>query len=217
MTDYAKARWNMVENQLRPSRIEDPRLLEAMGDIPREAFCPPQLRGVAYSDDDIDIGGGRRLIEPLALAKLAQAAAPKPGDVALVLGCDTGYCAAVMARLVATVFLLSPSRDDAGAIEGVLSEVGCDNVVLQTGPAAAGLPSQAPFDIVLLAGSVVSVPKTLLDQLGDGGRLVAVVAPRRAGKVTLFRKVGGSIGQVVVVDAAIPPLPELRPAPAFVF
>ncbi|MFO1068348.1 MAG: protein-L-isoaspartate O-methyltransferase [Geminicoccaceae bacterium] len=217
MTDYAKARWNMVENQLRPSRIEEPRLLEAMGEIPRDAFCPPQLRGVAYSDEDIDLGGGRHLIEPLALAKLVQAATPKPGDVALVLGCDTGYCAAVLAKLVATVFLLTPSRDNVAAIEGVLGEVGCDNVVLQTGDPAAGLASQAPFDIILLAGSVVAVPKALLDQLGDNGRLVAVVAPRRAGKATLFRKVGGSIGQVAVVDAAIPPLPELRPAPAFVF
>lgn len=217
MTDFDKARWNMVENQLRPSRIEELRLLEAMGEIPREDFCPSHLRGVAYSDDDIDLGGGRHLIEPLALAKLIQAATPRPGDVALVLGCDTGYSAAVLARLVATVFLLTPDRETASSIEGVLGENGCDNVVLQTGPAAAGLASQAPFDVILLCGSTASVPTTLLDQLADNGRLVAVVAPRRAGKVTLFRKIGGSIGQLQVVDAAIPPLQELRPAPAFVF
>ena len=104
MTDYAQARANMVENQLRPSRIDDPRLLAAMREIPREAFCPPQLKGAAYGDDGIDLGGGRHLIEPLALAKLAQAAAPQPGEVALVIGCDTGYCAAVLSRLVASPF-----------------------------------------------------------------------------------------------------------------
>lgn len=217
MTDYARARANMVENQLRPSRIDSPRLLTAMGEMPREHFCPPSLRDAAYGDDDIDLGGGRHLIEPLALARLIQAAEPRPADVALILGCDTGYCAAVLSRLVATVFMLAPDAEQAAATEELLAEIGCDNVVTQVGRAGAGLPAQAPFDIVLLSGSVDRVPATLLEQIGDGGRLVAVVNQGRVGRVSIHRKVAGSIGVVTPADAMIPPLLELRSPPAFAF
>lgn len=217
MSDYAQARRNMVESQLRTNRIDEPRLLAAMGELPREAFCPAPLRGCAYGDDDIDLGDGRHLIEPLALAKLAQTAEPQPGDVALVIGCDTGYAAAVLSRLVATVFLLVPPRLDGAAIERLLAALGCDNVVLQAGEPRHGLAAQGPFDVILLGGAVPEVPQALLDQLGEGGRLVAVVGHGRIGKVTLCRKVGGAIGRLTPFDAAIPPLPELRAAPAFVF
>ena len=216
MTDYALARANMVENQLRPTRIDDPRLLAAMGEIPREAFCPPHLKGAAYGDDGIDLGGGRHLLEPLALAKLIQAAGPRPDDVALVIGCDTGYCAAVLSRLVATLFLQMPTRELSRSAEDLLVELGCDNVVLQVGEPQAGLPAQAPFDLMLLAGSVERVPSALLEQLGEGGRLVGVVNHGRVGKVTLYRKLGGSIGSTTPVEATIPPLAGMRPKPAFV-
>src|SRR5688500_16658598 len=99
MTDYALARANMVENQLRPNRIDDTRVLEAMGEIPREAFVPKALRGCAYGDEDLALEQGRFLIEPLALAKLLQAAEPRPENVALVVGDLTGYAAAVLSRL----------------------------------------------------------------------------------------------------------------------
>src|SRR5690348_5015098 len=105
MTDYEIARLNMVENQLRPNRIQDPRVLQAMADVPRERFLPERIRGVAYADEDIPLGGGRFLIEPLALAKLVQAATVRPHDVALVAGDATGYAAAVMARLAGKVHL----------------------------------------------------------------------------------------------------------------
>lgn len=215
MTDFARLRGNMVENQLRPSRIDEPRLLAAMGEVPRELFCPPQLRGVAYGDDDIDLGDGRHLIEPLVQARLIQVTAAQPSEVALVVGCHTGCTAAVLARLVSTVFLLVPSAEAVEPVEQVLGEVGCDNVLVQVGHAAAGLPAQAPFDVVVLAGSVVEVPAALLDQLSPGGRLAAVISRGRMGKLTLLRKVGQAIGRTTPYDAAIPPLEELRPAAQF--
>jgi protein-L-isoaspartate(D-aspartate) O-methyltransferase len=140
MMDYATARRNMVENQLRPNRIDDPRIMAAMLDIPREIFVPKSLRGVAYGDADLDLGEGRWLIEPLGFGKLLQGTGPQAGDVALVIGCDTGYCSAVLSRLVATVFLLLPPERQPAAIEPLLSELGCDNVVIQQGPSADGLP-----------------------------------------------------------------------------
>jgi protein-L-isoaspartate(D-aspartate) O-methyltransferase len=217
MQDYAQARHNMVENQLRPNRVEDPRVLRAMGELPRELFVPKSLQGVAYSDEDIDLGNGRHLIEPLALGKLLQAAEVRPDDVALVLGCDTGYCTAVVSRLAATVFLLVAEDESTATLDSRLSTLGCDNAVVQAGVLREGLPSQAPFDLILLAGSVAKVPDTLLAQLAENGRLVAVVHSRHAGKVALFRNVGGAIGHITPFDASIPELVALRPAPRFVF
>jgi protein-L-isoaspartate(D-aspartate) O-methyltransferase len=215
MSDYARQRLAMIESQLRPNRIENPRLLAAMGELRRELFCPVPLRGVAYGDDDIDIGDGRRLIEPLALARMIQLAEPRASDVGLVIGCDTGYSAAVLSRLVATVFLLLPDGAEPAAIERLLGEIGSDNVVVQCGDAAAGIASQAPFDIILLAGSVTEPPGSLLKQLGDGGRLVAVVNNGRAGKLTLCRKFPDGIGTSTPFDARLPPLKALQARPAF--
>jgi protein-L-isoaspartate(D-aspartate) O-methyltransferase len=217
MIDYATARANMVENQLRPNRIDEPRVLKAMGEIPRELFVPKALRGVAYSDDDLDLGQGRFLIEPLALAKLVQAAEPKAEDVALVIGDATGYAAAVLSRLVATVFLLVPPDLPTAALEKLLSELGCDNVVLHQGEPTAGHPAQAPFDLILLVGSVPTMPSTLLDQLGDGGRLVAVVEKGRSGRVTVARKVNGAVGCLMPFDARVPRLPGLQVPIGFQF
>lgn len=209
MQDYAVARANMVENQLRPNRIDDPRILQAMGAIPRELFVPKALRGVAYTDDDLDLGQGRFLVEPLGLGKLLQAAEPRSEDIALVVGDVTGYAAGVLSRLAATVFLLVPGDTDVQPLEARLSELGCDNVVLQQGEATAGDPAQAPFDLILLVGAVPEIPPALLDQLGDQGRLVTVVAVGRSGKVTVARKIGGAIGRVTPFDAALPRLPGL--------
>src|SRR3712207_4855062 len=99
MSDYETARRNMVENQLRPSQIFDTRLLDAMGSLPRELFVPKPLRGVAYADEDIPLAGGAFLVEPLALAKLIQAADIRSEDVVLVVGDSTGYAGAVVSRL----------------------------------------------------------------------------------------------------------------------
>ncbi|MEZ5826418.1 MAG: protein-L-isoaspartate O-methyltransferase [Geminicoccaceae bacterium] len=220
--DFALARHNMIENQLRTNRIDEPRLVAALSAVPREIFLPKKLRGVAYVDEDIDLGGGRRLIEPLALAKLLKASAPAADEVALVVGCDTGYCAAVLARMVATVFHLADDGDAAGgeganggAVEQLMEEIGCDNVVVQSGRAAEGLPSQAPFGLIVIAGGVQSVPETLASQLEEGGRLACVVTSGRAGKVTVRRRIGEWSGDITPFDAWIPGLASLRPTPDF--
>lgn len=209
MSDYEKARRNMVENQLRPSRIFDSRLLEAMGSLPRELFVPKPLRGVAYADEDIPLPGGGFLAEPLALAKLIQAAEIRPEDVVLVVGDLTGYAAAVVSRLAATVMLLVPPGTDPGQVERLLNELGCENVVLQPGEPAQGLADQGPFDVVLLVGAVDRVPPALLSQLGQHGRLVAVVEERHSGRVTVFQRVGEAFGRAMPFDASLPRLPGL--------
>lgn len=217
MTDYATARENMVENQLRPSGVEDPRIHAAFRAVPREIFLPARLRPVAYQDEDIDLGNDRHLIEPLVLGRLLQASEPGPDEVALVVGCDTGYAAAVLSKLVATVFLLVPAAAAAGSIEARLDEAGFDTIIVQPGDPRVGLPKEAPFNLVLLAGSVVEPPASLLQQLDQRGRLAAVVETGRAGKVTIVTRVGDAFGAKRPFDARTPPIPELRPEPTFEF
>ncbi len=215
--NFEAARANMVERQLRPNRIHEPRVLEAMGSVPRELFLPPHLRGVAYSDEDIDLGDGRRLIEPLALAKMLQAAQPRPEDAALVIGCDTGYSAAVLAHLAATVFLLVRDPAEVESIEKLLLRLGCENVVLQSGEPRRGLPDLAPFDVILLAGGVIELPEEIPQQLQDGGRLVAVQLEGAAGKVMVVERIGDTFGRITPYDAWIPLLPDFMPEPQFEF
>jgi len=217
MTDYATARENMVENQLRPSGVEDPRIHAAFRAVPRELFLPARLRPVAYQDEDIELGNDRHLIEPLVLGRLLQASEPVPDEVALVVGCDTGYAAAVLSKLVATVFLLVPDAAAAGPIEARLDEAGFDTIIVQPGDPRVGLPKEAPFNLVLLAGSVVEPPAPLLQQLEQRGRLAAVVETGRAGKVTIVTRVGDAFGAKRPFDARTPPIPELRPEPTFEF
>jgi protein-L-isoaspartate(D-aspartate) O-methyltransferase len=216
--DYDRARSNMVENQLRPNRIDDPRLLEAMRAVPRERFVPKALQCVACTDEDLRLPGGRHLIEPLALARLIQAASPQASDVVLVLGCGTGYCGAVLAKLAATVILVQSDEASAAAVEPLLDQLGIDNVVVTVHQdLLAGHASQAPFDVVLLAGAVDLVPKELLAQLGDGGRLVAVVEDGRIGKGKLFTRMYEVIGERVLFDARIPRLTGAERPSTFAF
>lgn len=217
MTDYATARENMVENQLRPSGVDDPRIHAAFRAVPREIFLPARLRPVAYQDEDIDLDNGRHLIEPLVLGRLLQASAPTPDEVALVVGCDTGYAAAVVSKLVATVFLLVPDAAAVAPIEARLDEAGFDTIIVQPGDPRVGLPKEAPFSLVLLAGSVVEPPAVLLQQLEQRGRLAAVVETGRAGKVTIVTRVGDAFGATRPFDSRTPPIPELRPEPSFEF
>lgn len=216
--DYTQARVNMVENQLRPNQIDEPGLLAAMLEVPRERFVPKALRGVAYADEDLALPNGRFLIEPLALARLVQTAQPRPKDVVLLLGCYTGYAATILARLAGTVIVLTPDPASARQLEGLFDSLRVDNAVVTVNDdPLAGHPSQAPFDVILVVGAVDDVPITLLDQIGEGGRLVAVIEGGRIGKGTLFSRLHGVVGRRVMFDAQIPRLPDLKPKTEFIF
>jgi protein-L-isoaspartate(D-aspartate) O-methyltransferase len=215
--EYARARLNMVNNQLRPSRVDDPRVLDAMAHVPRERFLPKALRGVAYADEDLPLPGGGWLIEPLVLARLIQAAEVRPTDVMLVVGCTTGYAGAVLARLAGTVILVEPPAA-AAPVETLLDHLGVDNVVVVVSDdPAGGHPGQAPYDVILLVGSVPAVPPALLEQIGESGRIAAVIDDGRIGKATLFTRLHGVVGQREVCDAQTPPCPGLEPRPRFAF
>ena len=208
----------MVENQLRPNRIDDPAVLQAMGAVPRERFLPKALHGVAYADEDLVLQDGSFLIDSLVLARMLQTAAIRPGEVVLVAGCATGYVSAVVARLAGTVISIQQDHAVVERIQPALDQLEADNVVATVRPdPLAGDPEQAPFDLILLIGRVPAVPKALLEQLGDDGRLLAVVEDGRVGKGTLYTRHQGAIGHRVMFDAQLPPLPGQIHQPDFAF
>lgn len=217
--DYACARFNMVENQIRTNKVHDPNVAAALAATPREAFLPKGLRGCAYVDEDIALGGGRFMIEPLVLARLMQAAEPRAGDVVLAVGDAAGWASAVLSRLVTTVVAVESDADCAQRAAQALSDQGIDNVAYVGGDPAAGFPAQAPYDAILYLGAVAEIPASVCRQLADGGRLAAVVdaAGRGAGKGVQVVRVGDTFGRRVLFDAATPYLPGMAPKPRFVF
>ena len=218
MLDFAAARRNMLESQLRPNQITDPELLVAMGELPRERFAPEPLRGIAYVDEDVPIDGGRFLMEPLVLARLIQLAQVAKTDKALVIGCGTGYATALLARLCRQAIGLE--RDPALAREAAerLRELDLRNASVVAGALEQGYAARAPYDVILLGGAVEEVPVMITDQLAEGGRLVAVLRPQGAvGRATLITRRGGLLSRRGTYDAATLPLPGFARPKAFVF
>jgi len=215
--DLAAARVNMVESQIRPNKVTDPGVIAAFFEIPRERFVPPALKSVAYVDEDIPIGGGRYLIEPMVLARLLQFAAPQRHEIALEIGTGTGYGTAILARLVSTVVGVERDPDLLRQAVDNLAGLGIDNAAVLAGDFLQGCPAQAPYDVILFSGAVSAVPAAVEAQLGEGGRLVAVETRGGVGRAVLLRRQGGVVSRRIVFDAATPMLPGTEARAEFVF
>ena len=216
--DFTESRDRMVDSQLRPNRVIDPRLLAAMRALPRERFLPPGLRALAYSDEDIPLGGGRVLLEPMVFARLVQLLAPAEGARALVVAAGVGYGAAVLAACGARVTALEEDRALAALAGPALAAV-APTVMLVSGPLAAGWPAGAPYDLILIEGAVREIPPALGAQLrADGGRLAAVLTGAGPmGRAVLAEPTPGGLRARPMFDCGTPPIPSLLPRPGFVF
>jgi protein-L-isoaspartate(D-aspartate) O-methyltransferase len=214
---FEAARRSMVDSQLRPNKVTDRALLDAMESIPREEFVPEAYRAAAYVDEDVPLGNRRYLLEPMVLARLIQAASVTGSDVVLDVGCATAYGVAVLSRLASTVVGLECDKALAARANSLLARLGLDNATVLEGPLEQGVPRQAPYDVIVVEGMADEVPRPLLDQLADGGRLVAVVRERGLGRAALFLRGGGGISTRILFDAAVFPLPGLQREPGFVF
>jgi protein-L-isoaspartate(D-aspartate) O-methyltransferase len=219
MIDFAAQRTKMVESQIRTEDVTDRRVIAAMAAVAREKFVPERMAPLAYIDQDLAIAGmgmgGRFLMKPATLARLLQAAGVTPGDRALDVGCGLGYAAAVLARLAASVVAL---EEDATLAAGARKQLGgVGNVEVVEGRLEDGHKAGAPYDLILVEGAVEVVPEALLDQLGEGGRLVAVVGYGRSASATVFTKADGDVGDRPAFDADVPPLPGFRRPKGFVF
>lgn len=215
--NFQAARKAMVDSQLRPNRLTDDRIADAMMTLPREQFLPKALSGVAYVDEDIPLGKGRYMMEPMVLGRLLQVAEIGPNDTILHVGCGTGYASAVMAMLAGTVVALESDEDLVARATDLLSEQQVANTAVVMGDLANGLADQGPYDLVLIEGAVAEVPQALIDQIAEGGRLLAVVRGAGVGVATLYRRENGVVGHRELFDAATPILPGFEPRKSFVF
>lgn len=218
MTGFEAAREHMIESQIRPNKVTDARVLAAFAQVRRELFVPEHLRVVAYVDEDLPLGRGRYLIEPMVAARLLQALAVARTDVALVVGAGAGYEAALLGLMAHAVIALEEDQELARLARAALVEHRIASTKVVEGPLSEGCRGSAPYDVILFGGAVPEVPQPIVAQLAEGGRLAAVV--RREGSVgraTLTMRTGGVVARRVIFDAATPLLPGLLPQPAFVF
>ncbi|QKC90207.1 protein-L-isoaspartate O-methyltransferase [Mesorhizobium sp. NZP2234] len=219
--DFSELRVKMVDGQVRTTDVTSAPLLEALLSVPRELFVGDQQRDLAYIDEDIRIGGGadgaRYLMEASPLAKLMQLAEINPTDSVLDVGSGSGYASAILSRLARSVVALESDSVLAQTAASTLSGLGCGNVTVVQGALAQGHAAKAPYDVIFIGGSVEKVPAPLLDQLADGGRLVAVEGQGNAGVARLFFKAGGVATGRRAFNAAIKPLPGFEREHAFEF
>ncbi len=215
--DYASARHNMVESQIRPNHVTHENLVDALRTLPREAFVPTEFQGVAYVDDPIPLGEGRYLMAPMAMARLMQEASPDSSDLALVVGCATGYGAAVMSHMVGAVVALESDAGLAAEAAQTLTGLGIDTVAVVEGALAGGYPDQAPYDVIYFDGAVPEVPEGITSQLAEGGRLVSILSGDGIDSAVVMSRHRGGFSSRNVFDAATPLLPGFERKKAFVF
>ena len=226
MPDFAAARRTMVDGQVRTSDVTDLRLIAAMLDLPRERFVPQDKMEIAYLDLDVPVSGPtdragapvRRLLKPMVLAKLIQAADIGEADRVLDIGCAMGYSSALLGRLAGTVIALDDDAALAQIAGKTLAALGSANVTVAMGPLTAGWPAGGPYDVIMLEGATEVVPAAgLFGQLKDGGRLVCVLGRGPAGKAMLFRSLKGEFSGRRIFDSAAPILPGFAKTAEFVF
>jgi protein-L-isoaspartate(D-aspartate) O-methyltransferase len=219
MTDYARSRKAMVDNQLRPSSITDRRLLGAMGELPRELFVPEPRRSLAYIDEThvLPGGSGRALPAPAPFARLVQLAQIGPVDTVLDVGCGSGYSAAVVAQLAARVVALESDAGLAAAARNNLKSLGIANVEIVEGPLDAGAPKLGPFDAIVVEGAVTAVSQKLFGQLKEGGRLVALIRKGSTAVANAYVRSGDEFASRAEFDANLPPLTRETTSDGFIF
>ncbi len=210
----AEMRSAMIDSQLRTNDVIDPAVIGAMAVVPREAYVPSALAGVAYTDRAIALGHGRALNAPLVTGRLLVAAAVRPGMRVLLVGGATGYTAALLARLGAEVHAVEENADLMATAQAATADA---NIHWVQGPLAAGAPGDAPFDRIIVEGAIETLPAALARQLADGGRLVAA---RREGAVTRLVEgvsVGGTVALRSFADMDVAPLPGFAAPTGFQF
>jgi protein-L-isoaspartate(D-aspartate) O-methyltransferase len=195
MADGEDARAAMVEEQLVARGIRDADVLAAMGRVPREAFVPPESRMLAYADRALPIGGGQTISQPYMVAAMTEALQLRPTDNVLEVGAGSGYQAAILGALAATVTTIERRAELAEWARLNLASIHCGNVAVVVGDGSRGWPAAAPYDAILVAAGAPGVPPSLTAQLAEGGRLVLPVGPLGHQVLTIVRRVGDQLAE----------------------
>ncbi|WP_291925460.1 protein-L-isoaspartate O-methyltransferase [Limnohabitans sp.] len=192
--DLNQARFNMIEQQIRPWEVLDPQVLELLSVVRREDFVPMAHKALAFVDMEIPLGAAPNqvMLAPRVQARMLQDLAVKKTDKALDIGTGSGFMAALLAHQAARVLSLEIDAHLAAQAQANLQKAGVTNVVVRTADGSQGAASDGPFDVIVLSGSVAEVPAALLQQLAVGGRLVAIVGDEPMMRATLITRTSES-------------------------
>ncbi|MEA3030808.1 MAG: protein-L-isoaspartate(D-aspartate) O-methyltransferase [Sphingomonadales bacterium] len=204
----------MVASQLRTTGVNDPRVIAAMGEVPRERFVPAERCALAYADALVPVAPGRALNPPMALGRLLTEARLRGDERALVIGAATGYSAAVLARLVASVVALEEDGELAAFARQALAGSG---VELVKGPLARGHAAGGPYDFILIDGAAEHVPPAIVKQVADGGEIALAVVEEGVTRLAIGRVVAGAFGFTIFADAEAASLPGFERPRGFSF
>lgn len=216
--DFQTARRKMVDQQIRPWEVVDERVLDAIARTPREDYVPREHRTLAYADMNLPLGHGQVMLAPKVEGRLLQALALKPTDKVLEVGTGSGYVTALLAALTAQVHSVEIIPELAEQATRKLAANGIKNATVEIGDAARGWPPHAPYDAILVTGSLPLLPDSLRAQLAAGGRLVAVVGRAPAMEaLRLVRLDADNWSEESLFETVVPPLINAPEPPKFVF
>lgn len=215
MTDYATLRTTMVDTQIRPSDVTKFTVIEAMLNVPREAFVPNSQRDAAYVDTCLTLDKARVVLDARTLAKMLDALDIQNDELVLDVGAGLGYSSAVIARMAEAVIAVEDDEGRASEAQSTLSEQGADNAVVHQGELVDGAAEHGPYDVILLQGGVETLPEGLLAQLKEGGRIAALFVEGALGVVRIGYKLDGDINWTFAFNAMAPVMPGFEKHRAF--
>ncbi len=216
--DTEQARFNMIEQQIRPWEVLDPRVLNLLADIRREDFVPPEYRHLAFADIQIPLADDEVMMQPKVEARLLQNLAPEDDDSVLEIGTGSGYMTALLAALSkhVTSIEIKPELQQSAARN--LDTAAIFNITLEVGDAANGWDSGGPYDAIILTGSVPTLPEAFKRILTPGGRLIAIVGQAPIMEAMLYERLDDQAWRTTsLFDTSLPPLKNVQMPPAFVF
>lgn len=216
MFDFASARDQMVDCQIRTSDVTDYGVIQAFKSVSRETFVPKSQQALAYGDAHVDLGEGRVMIRPRDFSKMVQAADIAPSDVVLDIACGRGYSTAILAHLGETVVALETTDEAVEKASGQLIVANITNAAVVKGDLKLGASEHGPFNVIFVNGAVSEVPKSWTDQLANGGRLVCVVQKGPIGHACIYTRSGDVIGEKIIFDTSLPLLPGFERQAEFV-
>lgn len=216
--DLEQARFNMVEQQIRPWEVLDPRVLDLMMTVKREQFVPAAYRGAAFADVEVPLSGSAKMWAPKVEARVLQELGLKKTDRVLEVGTGSGFMAALLAAQASEVVSVEIDKTLAASAKKNLADAGVTNVMVEVADGCKGFSGRAPYDVIVLTASVEHVPAELLAQLKVGGRLAAIVGKSPVWNLQVVTQTAeGIFSTVNVFETAAEPLKNLKPAPSFAF
>ena len=212
------ARFNMVEQQIRPAEVLDPRVLDLISEMPREDFVPADYRNLAYADIHIPIGYGQTMLKPIQEARFLQALNIQPNDKVLEIGTGSGFMTALLAKLADRIISVEIVPELAQQAKQKLTTHNINNVIIETGDAANGWEKNAPYDVIVVTGSIPLMIDGLKNQLAINGRMCVTVGKEPVMTVYLFTRVGeNQWREEALFETVVPALQNVQQPEAFVF